>query len=129
MSKDGYESVLNAKVGPGPGQACHELIRATAIEMAGELYDIMMKNNQQYGEWKRMHPEMNATQLEIRFIELKWPELIEDARSTLASMLSMPTAQPLKDKIFDVLIKDAPLKAARQAHNAAKASNQDRILH
>lgn len=123
MDKDGYQ---NVKPGKGPGQHCHELIRSTAIEMAGELYDIMMKNNTQYNEWKRLHPELNAVQLEIRFIELKWPELIEDARTTLTSMLTMPVDQKLKDSIFDALLKDNALRHSRMAHNAALAANRDR---
>lgn len=110
-------------VGKGPGQHCHALIRATAIEMAGELYDLMMKNNQQYAEWKRMHPDLSLVQLEIRFIELKWPELIEDARATLAQMLGMPGNEELKETIFDALCKDEPLRRARLARAVTDAAN------
>ncbi len=119
----------NAKVGKGPDQHCHPMIRATAIEMAGELYDLMMKNNQQYTEWKRMHPELSVAQLEIRFLELKWPELIEDARTTLARMLAQSIAEELKMQIHDALVKDNALRHARLARQAAQVANRDRVLH
>lgn len=125
---DNYAQI-KPKVGPGPGQHCHELIKATAIEMAGELYDIMMQNNKQFSEWKRMHPELNPVQLEIRFIELKWPELIIDAKATLAQMLTTNAPQDLKDRIHDALVKDAPLARARAIHAAAVASNTPRTLN
>lgn len=120
---------LNAKVGKGPDQHCHPMIRATAIEMAGELYDLMMKNNQQYAEWKRMHPELNIAQLEIRFLELKWPELIEDARTTLARMLGSGISEELKMQIHDALVKDNALRHSRLARQAAQVANRDRTLH
>lgn len=120
---------LNAKVGKGPDQHCYPMIRATAIEMAGELYDLMMKNNQQYTEWKRMHPELNIAQLEIRFLELKWPELIEDARTTLARMLGSNISEELKVSIHDALVKDNALRHARLARQQSLEANRDRTLH
>ena len=118
-----------ARPGKGPDQHCHPMLRATAIEMAGELYDIMMKNNQQFAEWKRMHPELTFTQLEARFLELKWPELIEDARATLARLLRTNIPEDLKTQIFDALVKDQGLRRARANRRAAKASNRDRTLN
>lgn len=116
------------QVGKGPGQHCHELIRATAIEMAGELYDLMMQNNEQWAEWQAMHPMLSKVELEIRFIELKWPELIEDARATLAQMLGGNIGEDLKERIFDALVKDEPLRRARQAWAATNPSvTQGRI--
>jgi len=121
---------LRPKVGKGPDQHCHPIIRATAIEMAGELYDLMMKNNQQWNEWKRMHPELHSlAEYEIRFLELKWPELIEDARTTLARMLGGNIPEELKIQIHDALVKDNGLRMARQARQAAQASNRDRTLY
>ncbi len=119
-----------AKLGKGPDQHCHPLIRATAIEMAGELYDLLMKNNQQYAEWKRMHPDLKtAGQLEIRFLELKWPELLEDARTTLARMLGTNVSEELKTTIHDALVKDNPLRLARMERARSAVANRDRTLH
>lgn len=123
------DTTARPKVGKGPDQHCHPMICATAIEMAGELYDLMMKNNQQYAEWKRMHPELNIAQLEIRFLELKWPELIEDARTTLARMLGFGISEELKMQIHDALVKDNALRHARLARQQSLEANRDRTLH
>lgn len=121
---------INAKLGKGPDQHCHPLLRATAIEMAGDLYDLMMKNNQQFAEWKRLHPDLETpAELEIRFIELKWPELIEDARTTLAGMLAGTANEELKTTIHDALVKDNPLRLARLSRAQAQVANRDRTLH
>src|ERR1700731_1019596 len=105
---------MNARIGKGPDQHCHPLIRATAIEMAGDLYDLMMKNNVQWQEWKNLHPELHSlAEYEIRFLELKWPELIEDARATLAGMLARPISEELKIEIHDALVKDNAFRMAR----------------
>jgi hypothetical protein len=105
------------------------MIRATAIEMAGELYDLLMKNNQQFAEWKRMHEGFTPAQLEIRFLELKWPELIEDARTTLARMLGDNVPEELKMQIHDALVKDNGLRMVRMARQQSLAANRDRTIH
>ena len=121
---------MNAKLGKGPDQHTHPLIRATAIEMAGELYDLLMKNNVQFAEWKRMHPDLSSpAELEIRFIELKWPELIEDARTTLARMLAGNASEELKMTIHDALVKDNPLRLRRMERARSAVANRDRTLH
>lgn len=115
-----------AKVGKGPDQHTHPLIRATAIEMAGDLYDLMMKNNEQWNEWKRMHEGFSLAQLEIRFLELKWPELVEDARATLAGILGTNASEDLKATIYDALIKDQGLRMARMSRRQAEVANRAR---
>ena len=118
------------KPGKGPDQHCHPLLRATAIEMAGELYDLLMKNNEQFGEWKKLHPELKSlAELEIRFLELKWPELLEDARATLAQMLAGNLSEELKSTIHDALVKDNPLRMARIARAQAQFANRSRTIH
>lgn len=122
--------MTNPRVGKGPDQHCHPLLRATAIEMAGDLYDLMMKNNLQYAEWKKLHPDLKtAGELEIRFLELKWPELLEDARATLAQMLSGNASEELKTTIHDALVKDNALRHARLARAQAQVANRDRTIH
>ena len=114
----------------GPDQHCHPLIRATAIEMAGELYDLMMKNNQQWQEWKNLHPELSTlAEYEIRFLELKWPELVEDARATLAGMLGTAIDEALKSSIYDALVKDQGLRMARMSRRQAQIANRSRTVH
>lgn len=123
-------TMTRPKIGKGPDQHCHPMIRATAIEMAGELYDLMMKNNQQWQEWKNLHPELSTlAEYEIRFLELKWPELIEDARTTLAQMLGSNINEELKVQIHDALVKDNGLRMHRINRRAAQHANRDRTLH
>lgn len=124
MSKIDPSSI---SVGKGPGQHCHKLIRATAIEMAGELYDELMANNEQYAEWRAMTPDRTAVEREILWIEAKWGELIEDARATLAMMLGQPINEALKSQIFQCLIDDAPLRAAREARRRAESLTRPHI--
>lgn len=118
------------KVGKGPDQHCHPLIRATAIEMAGDLYDLLMQNNVQWEEWKKLNPDcQNLSQWEIRFLELKWPELIEDARTTLAGMLGGSVPEELKVQIHDALVKDNGLRMHRINRRAAQVANRTRTIH
>lgn len=119
-----------AKVGPGPDQHCHPMIRATAIEMAGELYDLMMKNNVQWEQWKKLNPECKSlAEYEIRFLELKWPELVEDARTTLAGILGTNAPEDLKLSIHDALVKDQGLRMARMSRRQSQIANMNRTPH
>lgn len=92
---------------------CHKLIRATAIEMAGELYDQVMKDNKIYEYWKTICPDLTPTLSEILFIEKMWPHLIGQARATLAKMLTTNISEDLKQTVYDALCKDATLKRGR----------------
>lgn len=76
-----------------------------------------------------MHEGFSLAQLEIRFLELKWPELIEDARTTLARMLGGNISEELKMQIHDALVKDNGLRMARMARQQSLAANRDRTLH
>lgn len=94
----------------------HKLIRATAIEMAGALYDDVMHDNRLYAEWKRVCPELSTTLCEAMFIELLWPKLIAKARATLASMLGPGNANvspAMKEEIYAALIADNSLVVGR----------------
>lgn len=93
---------------------CHPMIRATAIEMAGELYDIVMRDNKVYAKWKKMCPDLTPTTAEIAFIELAYPKLLEQARATLAGLLATNIAQNLKAEIHDALVKDNTLRRGRE---------------
>lgn len=118
--------------GKGPGQHCHLMVRQIAIEMAGELYDELMGNNEQYAEWKAMTPGRNATSREIMFIEAKWPELIEDARATMATMLRSDLPDDLKQTIFHALLADNELKVHRMAREREKVAPRPtsvQVLH
>jgi hypothetical protein len=93
---------------------CHPLVRSTAVEMAGELYDAVMHNDDLYEQWKKVCPELTPTLCEITFIELLYPRLIEQARATLAKMLATNIPESQKLIIYDALVKDATLIRGRK---------------
>lgn len=95
------------------GTPCHRLIRATAIEMAGALYDEIMRDNRLYEMWKRVYPALSGPDMEAAFVEMMWPKLIERARATLASMLHEQEQSGLRDEIATALIADNQFRAAR----------------
>lgn len=115
MSKTARPKGLAAPSAAGARNVhCHKLIRATAIEMAGELYDQCMRNNDIYAHWKLACPELTPIILEIQFIELLWPKMIEPARATLARMLGMAHIdEKQKETIYLALIHDAQLRRGR----------------
>lgn len=84
-------------------QACHKLIRQTALEMANELYELAAKDNQFYKQYRdRTH-----------FLSLAWPQLIPQARATLAEMLGRTMDEGLKTTITEALILDYSLRSGR----------------
>jgi hypothetical protein len=93
--------------------ACHSLIRSTAIEMAGKVYDEIMRDDALYKEWKTAYPALDRQIVETRFIEMMWPWLIEPARATLTSMLHEKEESPLRNEIARALIDDNQFRAAR----------------
>ena len=88
----------------GPGAHCHHLIASTAKEMAGSMYDDMALDNAFYAQCKRQGVTRG------KFIAKLWPTLLEQARSTLADMLTIGPDSPLKETISDALIKDKSLR-------------------
>ena len=85
---------------------CHELIAATAKDMAGALYDEMMLDNGLYADAKAR----NITRK--KFVTKVWPELVRQARATLVTMLTGTLSETLKAQIEDALIKDNALPGA-----------------
>lgn len=100
---------------------CHKMIRAVAIEMAGELYDLTMRDNDKFAYWKAMCPELTPQIMEAEFIALLWPKLIETARTTLAQLLAQPIAESLKAEIHSALIRDNALSRGRMRAAQAQA--------
>lgn len=92
----------------------HKMIRATAIEMAGKLYDDLMSQNPGlYAMWKRSCPDLTPVRCEAMWIELMWPKLIDKARATLAQLLTTNLNEELKNQISDALIADNQLRRGR----------------
>lgn len=92
---------------------CHKLVMATAIEMAGEVYELVMVDNDKWAYWKSMCPDLTREAARDNFVELLWPKLIEEARATLAKMLAAPIHENLKATIYEALLLDAALQRGR----------------
>jgi hypothetical protein len=101
---------------PELGMHVHKLVRKVAIEMAGQMYDdVMTQNNDLYVEWKRQCPDLTPERLQIMWIELAWPQLVLNGsvRATLARLLTTSLDPDLKREIYDALVKDATLRRGR----------------
>ncbi len=98
----------------GPAGHCHVMVREFAREAAGQLYEKVMGDNRVFAEWKRQNPNLNAKQLETRFVERNWGKCLDFARATMAAMLRGPYPEHLKDQILDALIKDGSLNRGRR---------------
>lgn len=78
----------------------HELIAATAKEMAGAWYEEAAHDNEFY----KFYPG------QVGFIKREWGRFVEAARISLVKMLGMPaTPEWQKEQIHDALIKHASL--------------------
>ena len=92
----------------------HLKIANVAKEMAGQLYETMMGDNEWYSAWKARWPNLNGKGLERKFINSNWPRLVGQARATLAGMLANPAySEGMKEDIFAALCQDSSLKLGR----------------
>lgn len=90
---------------------CHALVRDTAKQLAGAIYETAMRDNENYMVWKKLCNDMEPAGMQAEWINLMWPRMLDDARATLAKMLGAPGNEHLKPAIHDALIKDANLRA------------------
>lgn len=115
MPQDSNRNILH----PGfrlPGKKvahCHKMIAKTAQDMAHVLFDEMMSRDVIWTQFKRDHPGLTTKEAEEKFVAHMWPQLIESARATLASMLSGPYPDEMKEDIMDALVKDRTLMRGR----------------
>lgn len=115
---------MKTRLSPIPGgQHCHYFIARTAQGMARELYEIAMRDNNIYKEWKAQCPELTPEILEDKFVLLLWPKLIEQARATLAKMLRTIDNDTLKNQIHDALVLDASLRRGRPKGQGFRLGN------
>lgn len=84
----------------------HKLIANTAEQMAGAVYEELMKNNTWYAAWQERHPDLSGTALQHEFIRVTAPGMTRQARATLAQMLRNPAYSHLHDQIAEALILD-----------------------
>jgi hypothetical protein len=89
---------------------CHRLVRATAIGIAEQVYDALMKDNLTYRDWKSKVPQLTPEKLHRLWKIHAWPSFIPAARAQLAAMLeSEAYSERMKDEISEALILDNSL--------------------
>lgn len=100
----------------GPSSAhCHVEVKAVAVGMAHALFDEMMSRNEVWHQFKEQHPDMTTAQMEEKFVAHLWPQMLDQARATLAGMLrSGAYSDEQKEEIMDILVKDASLIRGRK---------------
>jgi hypothetical protein len=96
----------------------HVLVRSTAIEMAGALYDEVMRDNKINELWQLAYPATDPKAREAAFLTAFWPKLCDRARATLAGMLTTNMPEDLKETIHDALVKDAEFVHVRRKAEA-----------
>lgn len=99
----------------------HKLIAKTAREMAEAVYEGYMHDNRIYAHWKRVCPELTPRLARKKFVELLYPQMIEEARQILAQMLgstSSSVTEHMKREIAEALILDNELRLGRAEGHA-----------
>lgn len=97
----------------------HKMIVAVAKEMAHEVYDRVMRNNEVYDQWKKVCPELTRDLAVALFVDHLYPYLIEDARATLAGTLATNIDEDLKEQISEAIIRDTAFREGRRRARAA----------
>lgn len=95
---------------------CHWQVKDVAIELAKEVYEVAMSNNQFRADFKELYGrDGSALEAELiaKFVEINWPALVPQARSTLAAMLRGPYDDAMKEKIMEALSLDSQLIRGR----------------
>lgn len=96
-----------------PSKHAHELVAATARDMAHELYDALMQNNSWWAQWQAWHPGASRAEMEASFVRRNLGQLLPKARAALAGALVQPIDETLKETILEALTLDATLMRGR----------------
>jgi len=102
---------------PRPVVHAHKLVVQTAVQMAHELYDVMMQDNQWWATWLAQNPGASRKAMEKRFVRRNLPLLVPQARAALARCLhpgqSSSLTEPDKSRILEALVLDNQLVRGR----------------
>lgn len=89
----------------------HKLIRNVCLGMAAEYYEMMARHDLFYARW----PDQQA------YIQLAWPVFIDEAKKSLATMLSLPSiTEHVKAEIAEALIQHHDLQLMGASLNRAQ---------
>jgi len=93
------------------------MVVKVAVQMAHELYDLMMQDNQWWQEWQRQNPGATRKAMERRFVNNNLSRLVPQARASLARCLHPGMSPALteadKSRIAEALILDNQLVRGR----------------
>lgn len=106
-----------------PRRYCHEMVKETAQEMAGAAFEVLASDNTRWAKMKTMCPELSAADTQKVFVGKLWPHLIEQARTTLAKMLTGPLPDLVKDQIHEALVLDNELRFEKQPKSRRVAAH------
>lgn len=110
LRHEARQAAKNNSASRGGEGHCHKLIAQVAKAMAGELYEVVMGDNELWETWKRNTPGMSATQREMRFIAKNWGRCVPRARATLAGLLQTGLDTESKETIMEALLLDNTLR-------------------
>lgn len=103
---------------PKPGATgahVHFQVKKVAEGLAHALFDELMSRNEIFATFKQQHPDLTTTQMEAKFVAHLWPQLLDQARATMAGMLRSPAySDEMKEEIMDILVKDQSLVKGRK---------------
>jgi len=105
------------KPGRSPKLAhAHPLVAEVACEMANAVFDeAMSKDNEMWRTIKANNPGKSMEAIRRHFVKWLAPDLLDDARTTLAQSLSSNLSEALKERIYDALTRDAVLSRGRSS--------------
>lgn len=103
----------------------HKMVAETAQGMAHEVWDKIMTTRGDIFERFKNQPDnagLTTKELETKFCAKLWPTMLDEARATLARMLTLPSTSPLqKEQIYDALRLDNTLLRGRErAHTVGR---------
>lgn len=94
---------------------CHVEVKKVAEGMAQALFEELMRRNELFTRFKGQHPGKTTKEMEGMFVAKMWPQMIEQARATLAGMLRNPSySEEQKEEIMHILVQDATLIRGRK---------------
>ena len=94
----------------GGRKHCHKMVADTAQAMAAAAVEKMLSDDAIFAQAKAKHPELTLAGLEATLRNDTWPHLIEQARATLAKLLTAGIDESLKEQIANALILDNTLR-------------------
>lgn len=119
------ERALRRKNDRRTKNAAHMLVADTAEALAFAAYEVLMKDDFFYGEWKALNPDLSGEALQKEWVRTRIGWFLEEARATLGKCLASESLDAgQKEQIFEALTLDATLLSNEAVANPTKAVGQ-----